>query len=152
VGRTIAGLCCKAWAGGKSGHRGLRCSKVGDQRATRLVTPGGWIREDPATESATENKPPVRKARWAAHLSGRPKEKPWVCVLQDGAPASAAQVRVKRWGKSPPRRERLRRHGKPRVVQGQIGGEGRPGPLACRSLLSDRLAPIPQGVGVSTLG
>ena len=36
-------------------------------------------------------------------------------------------ARVKRWGKSPPLRWRHRRHGKPRVVQGQIGGESRPG-------------------------
>jgi len=45
-----------------------------------------------------------------------------------------AQVRVKRWGKSPPRRQQCRRHGKPRVVQDQIGGEGWPGPLSLCSL------------------
>jgi hypothetical protein len=36
-------------------------------------------------------------------------------------------VRVKRWGKSPPLTQQCVRHGKPRVVQGQIGGESRPG-------------------------
>src|ERR1700739_726768 len=36
-------------------------------------------------------------------------------------------VRVKRWGKSPPLVWQQARHGKPRVVQGQIGGESRPG-------------------------
>jgi len=39
----------------------------------------------------------------------------------------ARQVRVKRWGKSPPLVWQQARHGKPRVVQGQIGGESRPG-------------------------
>jgi hypothetical protein len=34
---------------------------------------------------------------------------------------------VKRWGKSPPLVWQQARHGKPRVVQGQIGGESRPG-------------------------
>ena len=42
-------------------------------------------------------------------------------------------ARVKRWGKSPPLRWRRRRHGKPRVVQGQIGGESRPGSMSERS-------------------
>ena len=40
---------------------------------------------------------------------------------QTAPAASAAGVRVKRWGKSPPRRRRRRRHGKPRQEQGQIG-------------------------------
>ena len=41
---------------------------------------------------------------------------------------------MKRWGKSPPLRWQHRRHGKPRVVQGQIGGESRPGsPSAIRT-------------------
>jgi hypothetical protein len=45
-------------------------------------------------------------------------------------------VRVKRWGKSPPLEWQHSRHGKPRVEQGQIGGEGWPGPYAfgCASL------------------
>jgi len=33
-----------------------------------------------------------------------------------------AQARVKRWGKSPPRRRQRRRHEKPLPVQGKIGG------------------------------
>ncbi len=52
---------------------------------------------DPATESATENKPP--------RFSG-------------------TGARVKRWSKSPPPREQSRGHGKPRRVQGQIGNGG----------------------------
>jgi hypothetical protein len=36
-------------------------------------------------------------------------------------PARAARARVKRWGKSPPRRRQRRWHGKPRQEQGQIG-------------------------------
>ena len=43
---------------------------------------------------------------------------------------SRASARVKRWGKSPPLVRRRTRHGKPRVVQGQIGGESRPGSLS----------------------
>ncbi len=42
-------------------------------------------------------------------------------------------VRVKRWGKSPPLGWQHTRHGKPRVVQGQIGGESRPGSSSQRS-------------------
>ena len=42
-------------------------------------------------------------------------------------------VRVKRWGKSPPLTQQCVRHGKPRVVQGQIGGESRPGSSSQRS-------------------
>src|SRR5579862_7514257 len=42
-------------------------------------------------------------------------------------------ARVKRWGKSPPPGWRHSGHGKPRVEQGQIGGEGWPGPYASRS-------------------
>jgi len=38
-------------------------------------------------------------------------------------------ARVKRWGKSPPLARQRVRHGKPRVEQGQIGGEGWPSPL-----------------------
>jgi len=50
-----------------------------DWRATRLVTPGGRVCEDSATDSATENKPPAqlavsasepRKPRWQA--GGKP--------------------------------------------------------------------------------
>ena len=42
-------------------------------------------------------------------------------------------VRVKRWGKSPPLVWQHTRHGKPRVVQGQVGGESRPGSSSQRS-------------------
>jgi len=52
--------------------------------------------------STTENKPPMANAT-GSHL------------------VAAAQVRVKRWGKSPPRGWRHHRHGKRRLVQGQIG-------------------------------
>jgi hypothetical protein len=37
---------------------------------------------------------------------------------------------VKRWGKSPPRHQKWCRHGKPRVVQDQIGGESWPSSLS----------------------
>jgi hypothetical protein len=48
----------------------------------------------------------------------------------------ARLVRGKRWGKSPPLVWQQARHGKPRVVQGQIGGESRPGSPSVR--LSER--------------
>ena len=100
-------------------------------RAARLVTPGGCVREDAATESATETKPPVRSIRlppqWQA---GRETFRP---QRMAGALASAL-VRVKRWGKSPPREQQCSRHGKPRAVQDQIGGEGWLGPPPCSAL------------------
>jgi hypothetical protein len=104
-----------------------RAARRAVPRATRLVTPGrrsqhaGASRQagNAATESATENKPPVGDAP-LRRLKGKPYEPP----LSAGPP-----VRVKRWGKSPPRGWQHSRHGKPRVEQGQIGGEGRPGPL-----------------------
>ena len=63
----------------------------------------GYARETgprgPSTDSATENIPPNR---------GR----------------KTGVVRVKRWGKSPPRFVQTKRHGKPRREQGQIGDPG----------------------------
>ena len=50
--------------------------------------------------------------------------------LRDIFPWSAAQVRVKRWGKSLPLRQQWWRQGKPRAVQDQIGGESWPGSLS----------------------
>src|SRR4029077_7054898 len=93
----------------------------------RLVTPGGELGSigrnacatRGATESATENRPP---AEWSAVASHRE-------TCETSSKCSLRLARVKRWGKSPPLRWRHRRHGKPRVVQGQIGGESRPGSL-----------------------
>ncbi len=47
-------------------------------------------------------------------------------------PPVARRVRVKRWGKSPPRAWQQAWHGNPQSEQGQIGGEVRPGPLFSR--------------------
>jgi len=69
--------------------------KSGLHRVLGLVTPG---RGDP-TESATENKPP---------MAGQWKH-------------GADQVRVKRWGKSPPPDWQQDGHGKPPREQDQIG-------------------------------
>jgi len=78
--------------GGKSELHRARC------RVTRVCmerdTRGRKVREGLSTDSATENKP----------LSG-----------------FGQTVRVKRWSKSPPLREKSRRHGKPHREQGQIG-------------------------------
>ena len=106
-------------------------------RATRLVTPGGRARKGAATESATENKPPARNAP-LRRLKGKPYEPPVWAV---------PPARVKRWGKSPPRGWQHSRHGKPRVEQGQIGGEGRPGPLGPSGrLLESRSDSGPRGM------
>lgn len=54
------------------------------------------------------------------------REKPGQTVQQkDTADGRKAQVRVKWWGKSPPRIRATGRHGKPRVVQ-DITGKGLP--------------------------
>jgi hypothetical protein len=99
-------------------------------RATRLVTPGerfGWHRlrpvaADSITESATENIPPAERHGGIAQEN-----------LRDVFAQLVTLVRVKRWGKSPPLVWQHTRHGKPRVVQGQIGGESRPGSSSQRS-------------------
>ena len=69
----------------------------GSTEARCRVTPGGG---DPR-ESATENKPPRR-------------------------PGSGRTARVKRCGKSAPRRRQRRRHGKPHREQDQVGAAGLP--------------------------
>ena len=103
-------------------------ARAGHSRATRLVTPGGRAArfakarlEVAATESATENKTAGEACTSAAGLR------------QNQGPASFGQAhlaRVKRWGKSPPPGWQHPGHGKPRVEQGQIGGEGWPSPYA----------------------
>ena len=75
--------------------RGAGGGKSELRRAGCRVTPGRRFR--PATESATESKPPM-------------------------AP-SGAQARVKGCGKSAPGRRRRRSHGKPHLEQGQIRDE-----------------------------
>src|SRR5690348_3034930 len=69
-----AGESGDRWRGGRKAARWrkVRTPPVSKtDRVTRLVTPGGWIREDSATDSATETKPPVRNA-----LGGRREAKP----------------------------------------------------------------------------
>jgi hypothetical protein len=98
-------------------------------RATRLVTPGGACGrrgESPAatcvTESATENIPPAERSTVASRRE----------TCETSSKRTHRLARVKRWGKSPPPRWQHRGHGKPRVVQGQIGGESRPGSMSQR--------------------
>ena len=95
---------------GKSGHRRAGC------RASFTASAGATF-QGVATDSVTENIPPVRFAA-----------------------RRRARARVKRWGKSPPRRRRRRRHEKPLPVQGKIGGwaarpiaTGMPHPAAPRA-------------------
>ena len=123
-------------AGGKSGHRGFRSQGREPTPLGSLCGPRGKgdapgnargavahvMRAMRLTESATENKPP---AEWSTVASRRETCK---------TPAKAGSaVRVKRWGKSPPPVWRQTGHGKPRVVQGQIGGESRPGSMSVSS-------------------
>jgi hypothetical protein len=119
---VIAGPSCKARAGGKSGHRGFRSQgreSMGNAPGNARGAAVHVMRAVRFTESATENKPPVG---WSTVASSRETCK---------TPAKAdSAVRVKRWGKSPPLVWRQTRHGKPRVVQGQIGGESRPGSMS----------------------
>ena len=68
------------------------------------ITSGGG---DPR-ESATESKPPRLHSRCLVRASG--------C-----ANGNVGGVRVKGWGKSPPRRWQQRRHGKPHREQDRIG-------------------------------
>ena len=77
----------------------------------------------PGTESAAENRPP-RACLPACLQAGLSPETDASRV----APGTTLAARVKRWGKSPPLRQRCRRHGKPRAEQDQIGEEGWPGP------------------------
>ncbi len=120
-------------------------ARAGHSRATRLVTPGGRAarfakagREVTATESATENETAGDACTSAAGLR------------QNQGPASFGQAhlaRVKRWGKSPPPGWRHPGHGKPRVEQGQIGGESRPGSLGPSGrLLEARSDARPRGM------
>jgi hypothetical protein len=87
--------------------------KSGLRKAGYWLTARRLIGDDESTDSATENIPPVFR-----------KELP---------------VRVKRWGKSPPRFRRRRWHGKPYLEQGQIGG--RPSRFAEKG---DSLDPSPR--------
>jgi hypothetical protein len=57
AGRVIAGLVIARWPGGRKVRTP---SWFQQERATRLVTPGGRIGDDAVTESATENIPPAK--------------------------------------------------------------------------------------------
>ncbi len=158
MSRVIAGLLPEREAGGRKVRTPIAASskELCGSRATRLVTPGGCALKrakvrgsGAATESATEN-------QTAGELEPRRQAN----GETDGPPVSviARLVRVKRWGKSPPPGWQHPGHGKPRVEQGQIGGEGWPSPYAacpacgmrgcdprvgCLSLRSD---PEPRGM------
>jgi len=88
------------WEGGESLLAQARGGKSEHHRARCRVTlirsgiHAGRRFQDRLTDSATEKIPPRSATIW---------------------------VRVKRWGKSPPREAQATRHGKPHWVQGQIG-------------------------------
>ncbi len=74
----------------------------------------GWPRSERVEES------PDSRERWrrVTPARGNPRESATeMRPPEDFGP----KARVKRWGKSPPRRRQRRRHGKPRLEQGQIG-------------------------------
>ena len=74
----------------------------------------GWPRPARVEES------PDSRERWRRVTPARGDPRESATEIRPPA-ASARRARVKRWGKSPPRRRQRRRHGKPRQEQGQIG-------------------------------
>jgi len=128
MSRVIAGLRPRKRSGREESPDSSRgeLARVGHGRATRLVTPGGCADgrakarfSAAATESATENRPPVMLA---------PRRQAFGKNRKPASFGRAHLARVKRWGKSPPLQAQARRHGKPHRVQGQIG-DPRSGPL-----------------------
>ena len=103
--RRIAMSIAVSWPDGRSG-KGRKAAgeeSPGSMETRCRVTPGGG---DPR-ESATESKPPAR--------------------------VRIGRVRVKGWGKSPPRDRQRDRHGKPHREQYRIGatwGPRSPGPVS----------------------
>lgn len=89
--------------------RTRRLRKVRTPQGSAPHENGGRKSRDNRTESAAESIPPMASGSDPLHAET----------------AHNAQVRVKWWGKSPPRQGQPRRHGKPRAVQDRTG-EGRP--------------------------
>jgi hypothetical protein len=92
--------------------------------ATRLVTPGerlGWHRLGLCRPIHSRKVPQKMYRRRNGTVASRRK------TCETSSNSSFRLARVKRWGKSPPLVWQHTRQGKPRVVQGQIGGESRPG-------------------------
>ncbi len=93
--------------GGKSEHHRARCRVTG-----RRFTP--------------------RRVRaHAGRQAARPPD--GECHREQTANRREPAARVKRWGKSPPRRAQARRQGKPHRVQGQIGGLWGGPPRGCKT-------------------
>jgi hypothetical protein len=113
-------------AGGKSGHR----SRGPQGLATQSSAPGNARGQRPRGRGygKCHRNQTAGALDKCCRLSGRLEGKPFA-RSEWQARFRAAQVRVKRWGKSPPREQQCSRHGKPRAVQDQIGGEGWLGPL-----------------------
>jgi len=59
VGRAIAGVLPQGTAREESPDTAVIGGNALDWRATRLLAAGGLVRKGRATDSATENKPPV---------------------------------------------------------------------------------------------
>ena len=107
MSRVIAGLLLARVANGRKvrtpavvnlpsimASRPRQGNAPGNARGLRFATGQSSFRRA-ATESATENKPPVR-----ADLGGKREEKPRARLFR-----SAHLARVKRWSKSPPPRQ-----------------------------------------------
>jgi len=62
-----------------------------------------------------------KQGRFAPHREATDSVTEKIPPLDAPPSGSAFRVRVKRWGKSPPRRQQWRRHDKPSRVQGKIG-------------------------------
>jgi len=101
-----AHVCAASRPGGRSGGDPGEESPGSTERRCRSTTGEGDLRE-----SATENEPP--RCGHRKHPMSGPRGR--------DLPREAIGVRVKRWGKSPPRTRQRGRHGKPHREQDRIG-------------------------------
>ncbi len=141
MGWTIAGQSCASGRGGRK----VRTPHLRKQRrAMRLVTPGGQPRRLCRKAEFHARRVVPGSTRFGAARSRTVPQRLYRqgCATGDSLQENlrdiflrfTSPVRVKRWGKSPPLSQQCGRHGKPRVVQDQIGGESWPGSLSCAQL------------------
>lgn len=81
--------------------------------------PGGWTAAGFASDRGLEESPGSTEIRCRPMAGGRKLRE---SATENRPPSGfGPTVRVKRWGKSPPRFQQWRRHGKPHREQGRIG-------------------------------